>query len=81
MYLQVNNYQVIQKIKTNKVKKEHYLMRQYNTIYTFLINIGQDKSKLQKEISKLLILNATINKTQFYKIFFSLRVLQLYYLV
>ena len=36
-------------------------MREDNTIYKFLINIsflsiGQDKSKLQKQISKLLIL-------------------------
>ena len=38
-------------------------MRQDNTIYTFSINIyfssiGQDNSKLQKQISKLLILIA-----------------------
>ena len=38
--------------KTNKVKKECYLIRQDNTIYTFSIklsfsSIGQDKSKLQ----------------------------------
>ena len=49
-------------IETNKVKKkEHYLITQDNTIYTFLIKlsfstIGQDNSKLQKQISKLLIL-------------------------
>ena len=47
------------KMETNKVKKEHYLMRQNNTIYNFSIklsSIGQDKSKLKKQISKLLIL-------------------------
>ena len=49
--------------KTNKVKKECYLMRQNNTIYKFSIklsfsSIGQEKSKLQKQKSKLLILNA-----------------------
>ena len=43
-----------------KVKKERYLIRQNNTIYTLSIknyfsSIGQDKSKLQKQISKLLI--------------------------
>ena len=48
-----------QKHKTNKVKKEHYLITV--TIYTFSIklsfsSIGQDKSKLQKQIRKLLIL-------------------------
>ena len=51
-------------LETNKVRKECYLMRQDNMIYTFSINIsfssiGQDKSKLQKQISKLLILIAT----------------------
>ena len=48
-------------IETNNVKKEDYLIRQDNTIYTFLIeislsSIGQEKSKLQKQVSKLLIL-------------------------
>ena len=48
----------------NKVKKERYLMRQDNTIYNFLIkktisSIGQDNSKLQKQINKLLILIET----------------------
>ena len=43
------------------VKKEHYLIRPNNTIYKCSIKftfscIGQDKSKLQKQISKLLIL-------------------------
>ena len=46
------------------VKKECYLIRQDNTIYTFSIKLcfssmGQDKSKLQKQISKLLILIKT----------------------
>ena len=45
-----------------KVKKECYLIRQDNTAYTCLIklsfsSIGQDKSKLQKPINKLLILH------------------------
>ena len=39
---------VTNKIETNKVKKEHYLVRQDNTIHKFSIklsfsNIGQDK--------------------------------------
>ena len=51
----------VNEIETNKVKKECYLIRQDNTIYTFAIklsfsSIGQDKSKLQKQINKLLIL-------------------------
>ena len=48
-------------------KKEGYLIRQDNTIYKYTIylrkisfsSIGQDKSKLQKQISKLLILTET----------------------
>ena len=45
-------------------KKERYLIRQNNTTYTFsrmfsFSSIGQDKSKLQKQISKLLILTET----------------------
>ena len=57
-----HNY--IYKIETNKVKKKRgYLMRQDNAIDTFSIklsfsSIGQEKSKLQKQISKLLILIA-----------------------
>ena len=52
------------KIGRNTVKKELYLMRQDNTIYIFSINVsfsstGQDKSNLQKQISKLIILIAT----------------------
>ena len=51
-------------IEPNKVTKEHYLTRQDNIIYKFSINkyfssTGQDKSKLQKHICKLLILTAT----------------------
>ena len=49
--------------ETKKVKKkqEHYLIRQDKTIYKLSIklslsSIGQDKSKLQRQISKLLIL-------------------------
>ena len=47
-------------IETNKVKKEHFFNKT-NTVYTFLIkysfsSIGQEKKKLQKQISKLLIL-------------------------
>ena len=39
------------------LKKECYLMRQDNTVYKFSIklsfsSIGQDRSKLQKQISK-----------------------------
>ena len=50
--------------KQIRLKKECYLIRQDNTIYTFSItlyfsSIGQDKSKLQKQISKLLILIET----------------------
>ena len=46
----------MERIETNKVKKERYLIRQDNTTYTFSINIsfssrGQDRSKLQKQIS------------------------------
>ena len=46
-------------METIKVKNEHY------TIYNFLLklffsSIGQDKSKLQKQISKLLILTETV---------------------
>ena len=46
-------------------KKERCLIRQDNTIYTFSIklsfsSIGQDKSKLQKQINKLLILIQTV---------------------
>ena len=52
---------LLNKIKRNKVKKERYLMRQDSAIYTFSINlsfssIGQDKSKLQKEIKCLSLL-------------------------
>ena len=44
--------------------KQTRLIRQDNTIYKFSIqlsfsSIGQDKSKLQKQMSKLLILNET----------------------
>ena len=39
----------------NKVKKELYLIKQNNTMYTFS-SIGQDNSKLQKQINKLLTL-------------------------
>ena len=50
-------------IEPNKVKKERYLMRHDNTTYTFLIKLtftstGEDKSKLQKQMSKLHILIA-----------------------
>ena len=46
MYFNINN-----EIETNKVKKECYLIRQYNTIYKFSIKLsfssigGQEKSK------------------------------------
>ena len=45
----------------NKFKKEHYVLGQDNEIYTFSIQLSflsvrQDKSKLQKQINKLLIL-------------------------
>ena len=49
-------------IGTNKVfKKKNLLIKPDNTIYKFSIklsfsSIGQDKSKLQKQIGKLLIL-------------------------
>ena len=47
-------------IVIKRLKKERHLIRQNNTIYKFSIkiyfsSIGQDKSKLQKQISKLLI--------------------------
>ena len=50
---------MVKQIKTNKVKKERYLIRQNFTIYIFSVkysfsSIGQDKSKLQNQISKLL---------------------------
>ena len=50
--------------ETNKVKKECDLITQDNTIYKFsryifFSSIGQDNSKLQKQISKLLVLTAT----------------------
>ena len=52
----------VNNIEINKVKKERYLIRQHNKIYKFSIklyflSIGQEKSKLQKQICKLLILN------------------------
>ena len=45
-------------IKQTRLKKERHLMIQDNTIYIFSIklffsSIGQDKSKLQKEISEI----------------------------
>ena len=56
-------------METNKVKTEHLLIRQNNTIYIFSITfyilcIGQGNSKLQKQISKLLILNETTTLTK-----------------
>ena len=50
--------------QTRLGKKERYLKRQDNTIYKFSIklsfsSIGQNKSKLQNQISKLLILTET----------------------
>ena len=48
--------QLHNKIETNKVKKKpHYLIIQDNTT-----SIGQDKSKVQKHLSKLLILIETV---------------------
>ena len=52
------------------LKSELYLMRKDNTIYIFSIklsfysSIGQEKSKLQKQLSKLLILIATAASTK-----------------
>ena len=51
-------------MERNKVKKECYLITQANTTHKclikfFFLRIEHDKSKLQKQISKLLILNAT----------------------
>ena len=51
---------VLNWIETNKVKKERYLMRRGNTIYTFSMKLslsskGQNKSKLQKQTSNILI--------------------------
>ena len=51
---------ILKWIETNMVKTECYLMRQDNTIHKFSIklslsSIGQDKSKLHKQISKILI--------------------------
>ena len=48
-------------LKQTRLKKEFYLITQDNTIYTFSIkfyfsSIEQDNSKLQKQISKILIL-------------------------
>ena len=70
-------------VETNKVEKEHYLIRQDNIIYKFAIklsfsSIGHDKSKLQKQISKLLILIETaawqkkVVKSLFVSILFTL---------
>ena len=53
----INNF--LKQIETNKVKKDFYLIRQDNTIYKFS-SIEQDKSKLQKQISNLLILTEMI---------------------
>ena len=51
---------VLNLIETNKVKKEHYLIRQDKfSIKLSFSSIGQDKSKLQKQISKILILIET----------------------
>ena len=64
---------VLNWIETNKVNKERYLMRKDKTIYTFSINIsfssiGQDKSKLEKQISKLIIIKQDVvyKNTTFY---------------
>ena len=51
---------VLIRSKQTRFYIERYLIRQDNNIYTFLIklsfsSIGQDKSKLQKQVSKLLI--------------------------
>ena len=51
-------------IKSKQTIEEHYLIRQGNTIYKFWIqfsflSIGREKWKLQKQISKLLILIET----------------------
>ena len=59
---------MVKQIKTNKVKKERYLIRRNFTIYIFSVkfsfsSIGQDKSKLQKQISKLLSLTAMIKQS------------------
>ena len=55
----INFIMVYNCFETIKVKKECYLMRQNNTIYTFWIKLSfstirQDKSKLQKQIIKYL---------------------------
>ena len=52
---------ILNYIETNMVKKGCYLIRQDNTIHTCCIKLSfsslrQDKSKLQKQIRKLLIL-------------------------
>ena len=49
---------------TNKVCKESYIIGQDNAIYTFFIELslsskGQNKSKLQKQISNVLISTVT----------------------
>ena len=51
---------VINSVETNKVIKERYLMGQDNTLYKFSIklsysSIEQNNSKLQKQISNILI--------------------------
>ena len=51
---------VLKWIETNKVWKERYLMKQDNTIHKFSIKLsfsskGQNKSKLEKQISEILI--------------------------
>ena len=54
----INYSLTFSKIETSKVKKENYLIYD-NTIYKYFIkisfsSIGQDKSKLQKQISNVL---------------------------
>ena len=59
--------------EANKVKKERYSLIQNNTLYTFSIKFSfssiEQKSKLQKQISKLLILIEVGVEATMYHIF------------
>ena len=59
-----------QERQQTRLKKEHYLMRREHNVQIFdklsFSNIGQDKSKLQKQISKLLILIAMVTFLDFH---------------
>ena len=58
---EIKSWRKITQKETNKVKKECYLIRQYNIKhFNKMFKKIQDKSKLQKQIRKLLILTETV---------------------